>query len=243
MRFDDQLDIDSAMVIFAHPDDAEWMAGGTSAKWASEGVEITYVLVTNGSSGETPAYPDMTKDRLVAMRADEQQRAADVVGVKELVMLGLEDGYLEPNLDLRRAVAREIRRHKPDVVITHDPTQRTFADFYINHPDHIAVGEVVMRSMNPDASSRLMFPELERDEGLEKHLPKALFLGSFFEGGVYVDIDGWIDRKIEALLSHECQIEDPAGLSEWVRTQFKAVGEKAGTGYAEAFKVIRLGLV
>lgn len=243
MRFNDDIDIERAMVIFAHPDDAEWQAAGTIAKWTDEGVEVTYVLVTNGSSGETPKHPNMTKDVLVPMRYDEQRKAADVVGVKELVTLGFEDGYLYPDLDLRKAIAREIRRYKPDVVITHDPTERTIEDFYIQHPDHIAVGEVVMRSINPDASSRLMFPELARDEGLDKHLPKLLMLASIVNGTHVEDISATFERKVEALLCHDCQFEDPSVVEQFAREQFRANGEKHGVEYAEMFRVFFLGLV
>ena len=243
MIFEGDIEIERAMVVFAHPDDAEWMAGGTIARWVDAGVEVTYVLVTNGASGETPAFPDMTRERQVGIRADEQRAAAAVLGVQNVVMLGFEDGYLEPTLDARKAIAREIRRWRPDVVITHDATQRTVADFYIQHPDHLAVGEIVMRSINPDASSRLMFPELEQDEGLEKFLPNALLLGSFFEGNCFVDITETVERKLEALLKHACQIADPDGLSSWARDQFKRIGERAGGEYAEAFRLFRLGEV
>lgn len=239
MRFDDDLEIDSAMVIFAHPDDAEWTCGGTIAKWAREGVECTYVLVTNGGSGTQDVT--MTRERLTEIRYREQQEAADVLGVKNLVKLGFEDGYLYPDLDLRRAIAREIRRFRPDVVITQDPRARTVADFYINHPDHIAVGECVFRSMNPDASSALMFPELLHDEGLEQHLPKALFLGAFLEGTTFVDVSDTFELKIEALLKHASQMDEPDGVAQWARERFKQLGERAGFTYAEGFHRFALG--
>jgi LmbE family N-acetylglucosaminyl deacetylase len=239
MRFDDTLEIESAMVIFAHPDDAEWLCGGTTARWVSEGVAVTYVLVTNGASGETPKIEGMTRERLTQLRAQEQRRAAAVLGVTDIVMLGFEDGYLEPNVELRRAIAREVRRARPDVVLTMDPTIRIVEDLYLNHPDHIALGEVVLRAVNPDASSRLMFPELERDEGLAKHLPKAVFLSTFFSGQAYVDISSTFDRKLEALMCHASQIDDPDGFASFVREQYKGIGQKAGVEYAEAFRVIR----
>lgn len=237
MEFGDGLSFESAMVIYAHPDDAEWQAGGTVARWTDHGVAVTYVMATNGASGSSD--PEMTREKLVDIRYREQHDAARVLGVKEVVHLGFEDGYLYPDLDLRKAVARQIRIHRPEVVITHDPTSRTVDKYYINHPDHIAVGEVVLRSFNPDASSGLMFPELWKEEGLEPFLPKALFLGSFFEGSDYVDISDTIERKVEALLCHRCQIEDPDGIKTFVYERFKQIGEKAGTTYAEAFRLMR----
>ncbi|HEX9774208.1 MAG TPA: PIG-L deacetylase family protein [Actinomycetota bacterium] len=241
MKFDDSLEFDSAMVIFAHPDDAEWMCAGTVAAWTGAGVDVTYLLVTNGASGSKDK--DMTREKLAAIRIEEQRAACDVLGVKTLVPLGFEDGYLYPDLDLRKAVAREVRRTRPEVVIAHDPTVRTVQNIYFNHPDHIAVGEVSLRSINPDASSGLMFPELWHEEGFEPFEPKAMFLSSFFEGDVLVDITATMDRKIEALMRHESQVADPAGTSSWARDQFKLIGARGGYEYAEAFRRFTLGIV
>ena len=239
MLFKDGLEIERAMVVFAHPDDAEWGSAGTSAAWADQGVEITYVLVTNGASGSSD--PEMTRERLSEIRFAEQRAAADIVGVKNLVALGFEDGYLYPTLELRKAIAREIRRFRPDVVISHDPTARTAMGAYINHPDHLAVGEAVMRSINPDASSGLMFPELWKEEGFAPHLPKALMLGTFGEGDTHVDISSTIDRKIEALLCHVSQISESGEIEKWVRERFAAAGKTFGVDFAETYRMFRVG--
>src|SRR5438094_133517 len=151
MRFDKTLDVQRAMAIYAHPDDAEFGMAGTVAKWAKAGVEFTYCMVTNGASGSQD--PDMTRERLRDIRATEQSEAAKILGVKNVVFLEFEDGYLEPTIDVRRAVARQIRIHRPDVIFTMDPTMR-YGGGYVNHPDHIAASEVVLRSINPDASTR-----------------------------------------------------------------------------------------
>ena len=238
MRFAD-TDIRRAMVIYAHPDDAEWMAGGTVAAWSDAGVEMTYVLVTNGGSGSSD--PGMTRSRLTEIRMVEQQEACDVLGVKNLVKLGFEDGYLYPDLDVRKAVAREIRRYRPDAVITHDPTSRTAMGTYVNHPDHLATGEVVLRSINPDASSGLMFPELWHDEGLEPFLPTLLLLNRFTEGEAWVDISSTLDRKAEALLCHRSQMQDPAGTEDWMRQRFGENGKRFGVAAAESFVMMRVG--
>ena len=238
MRLDDGLDVTRAMVIYAHPDDAEFGAAGTVARWTGEGVEVVYLLVTNGASGSSD--PNMTREKLVDIRLQEQRDAANVLGVKEVIPLGFEDGYLYPTLELRKAVSREIRKFQPDVIITpHDPAMRTWQTFYINHPDHIAVGEVVFRAINPDASSGLMFPELWQDEGLQPFLPHALFVSNFEKGSTYVDITDTIDRKIEALLCHRSQIEKPGDIEPFVRERAKAIGQRAGYAWAEGFEVFR----
>src|SRR6059036_207908 len=224
MRFDEDLEIERAMVIYAHPDDAEFGVAGTVAKWAKAGVEVTYCMVTNGASGSQD--PDMTRERLRDTRAAEQSEAAKILGVKHVVFLEFEDGYLEPTIEVRRAVAREIRRHRPDVIFTMDPTTR-YGGGYVNHPDHIAVGEVVLRAINPDASTRQMFPELWRDERLEPHKPKALFLQAFDQGNVAVDVTDVFETKIAAMKAHRSQFGDPE-LERMVRSFAKQLGKAAG---------------
>jgi len=241
MKFDDGLEINSALSIMAHPDDNEWNSGGTIASWVKQGVEVNLVLATNGASGSSD--PDMTRERLEEIRKVEQREALDVLGVKELVWLGFEDGYLYPDLDLRKAIAREIRKFRPDVIITHS-TERMMADFYANHPDHIAVGEVVLRSINPDASSGLMFPELWKEEGLEPYLPKAVFIGTFGFGPVFTDISDTVDLKIEALKHHRSQIASPEEVEEFVRERFKAeIAKDAPYEYSESFHILRTNIV
>lgn len=235
------VDVRTALVIYAHPDDAEYGAAGTVARWCKEGVEIRYVLCTNGASGSSD--PEMTRERLAQIRIEEQRAAAAVLGVTEVVPLGFEDGYLSPDLALRKAIAREIRRHRPDVVITpHDPTMRTFAGSYLQHPDHIAVGEAVYRSINPDASSGLMFPELWREEGFAPHLPKLLLVSNFSEGTCYVDIADTLEQKVQALSCHRSQLgADPSESTEFVRERAAAVGAHSGVRAAEAFLLFRTG--
>lgn len=245
MKFDDTLTIERAMVIYAHPDDAEFGSSGTVAKWAREGVEVVYVMVTNGASGSSD--PDMTRERLAEIREREQREAAAILGVTEVAFLGFEDGYLSPTLEVRKAVAREVRRHRPDAIFGPDPTRRWWPPSYINHPDHLAVGEVVMCSINPDASTRLMFPELWHEEGLEPHKPRALFVVHPVEPDTYVDITETIDLKVKALECHVSQVgEWPVG--EFIRERNRQIAAQArerklageSAEYAEAFRIFRL---
>jgi len=235
MRFSKDLEIERAMVIYAHPDDAEFGVAGTVAKWAKAGVEITYCMVTNGASGSQD--PTMTREKLRDMRYDEQRRAAKVLGVKHVVFLGYEDGYLYPTLEVRKDVARQVRLHRPDVIITMDPTFRV-GEWYVNHPDHIAAGEVALRTINPDASTRQMFPELWNDEKLEPHKPKALFLETFGEGGTVVDIGDTMDVKIKALLLHKSQVGPE--VEGFIRQWNERTGKSAGYRFGESFRVILL---
>jgi len=229
------IDVQRAMAIYAHPDDAEFGMAGTVAKWAKAGVEWTYCMVTNGASGSDDET--MTREKLRDTRYAEQREAAKILGVKHTVFLGHEDGYLYPTLEVRRDVARQIRIHKPDVLFTMDPTARIGGN-YINHPDHIAASEVTLRSINPDASTRQMFPELWKDEHLEPHKPKALFLMSFNEAETIIDISDVMETKIKALLAHSSQLWP--GADEMIRGWAKETGKKKGYKAAESFRVIRL---
>src|SRR5216117_2232652 len=235
MRFDKDLENERAMVIYAHPDDAEFSVAGTVAKWAKAGVEVTYCMVTNGASGSQD--PDMTREKLRDIRYAEQREAAKILGVKHVVFLGYEDGYLYPTLEVRKDVARQVRIHKPDVIIAMDPRFRVADEGYVNHPDHIAAGEVALRTINPDASTRQMFPELWRDEKLEPHKPKALFLMAFDEAATAIDISEVMETKVKALLAHSSQLWP--GAEDMIRGWAKQTGKAKGYKAAESFRIIR----
>ena len=230
------LTVKRAMVIYAHPDDAEFGLAGTMAKLAKGGVEITYCMITNGASGSDD--PTMTREKLRDTRYAEQRAAAKILGVKHCVFLGYEDGYLYPTLEVRRDVARQVRIARPDIIFTMDPTFRVADNFYVNHPDHIAAGEVALRTINPDASTRNMFPELWLEEHLEPHKPKALFLQAFGAEGTVIDISDVLAIKTKALLAHKSQLWPGAAamIRGWAKETGKAAGYKAG----ESFRIIRL---
>jgi len=122
------------MSIHAHPDDQEFTVGGTLAKWARAGYEVVTVCITRGGAGSnkyTP--PEMTREALVSIREDEQREACRILGVKETIFLDYEDGMLEPSIALRRELTRLIRRHRPEAVLTGDPTVRFYGTTYMNH--------------------------------------------------------------------------------------------------------------
>ena len=226
------------MVVFAHPDDAEFGSAGTVAAWVNEGTVVEYVCVTDGSAGSNE--PGADRDELARLREIEQRAACEVLGVSGCAFLGWRDGEVEATLDLRRAITREVRRFRPDVLITPDPTrfwddERT----YINHPDHRAVGVASMAVVNPDAPTRPQFAEL-LDEGLEPFEIKNLWI-SAYEGDAdtYVDITTTIETKIEALRCHKSQIHEWP-VDEWIRERAKERGAQAGVEYAESYRTFRL---
>ena len=222
----------SALVIFAHPDDAEFMCGGTIAAWADEGTEVHYCVVTDGSAGSNE--PGATREGLIPIREAEQRAAADVLGVQSLTWLGYRDGELEVNLETRKAVTRVVRSIRPEVIVAPDPSRLWFGSGYINHWDHKQAGLLALSAVMPDAPTRLQFPEL-LDEGIEPFEVPNLWL-STEDPDTFVDVTKTIDRKIASLRCHASQGTGDADTEKWVREQARKHGERSGSEYAEAFK-------
>lgn len=229
-------EIERVMVVFAHPDDAEFGSAGTSAKLAKDGKEVVYVVTTDGSKGSSD--PDMTPQRLIGTRKEEQRNAAKVVGVKDVCFLDFPDGMLEPSLDLRRAIAAEIRRHKPDVVICPVPTRDLSSMVFAQHPDHLATGEATLAAVYPCARDRMTFPEL-LSEGLEPHAVKEVWITGTPAPDFFVDISETIETKITALRAHESQVGH-RDVGEFVPERARQLGEQQDMGYAEAFRRLRM---
>src|SRR5690242_11608387 len=173
--------------IFAHPDDAEFTCGGSAALWASQGAQITYVVVTNGAAGSNDPNQDL--DELVRIREAEQRAACAVLGVQEVLFLGYPDGTLQPTIELRRELTRIIRQLKPDWVMIGDPTAVLYDSEYINHPDHRAAAEAGLYAVFPSAVTRPIFPELLA-EGYEPHAVKELYISGTSQPTIYIDISG-----------------------------------------------------
>lgn len=182
------------LTIGAHPDDAEFGAGATLARWAAAGSEVTMLIVTDGSKGSWD--PDANQGSLILRRKDEQSRAADVLGATSVIHLDYVDGELENTMELRKALALHIRAARPDVLLTHDPWQR-----YQLHPDHRAAGIAAI-----DAIVAAREPLAHRDSGLPAHRPSSMLLWSADEPDHAEPVASqWFDLKIEALMCHSSQ--------------------------------------
>jgi len=201
------------LVVLAHPDDPEFFCGGTLALWAEQGSQITYCLLTRGDKGDESGSDPAG---LAVTREAEQRAAAAVLGVGEVTFLDYPDGYLVPDLGMRREVVRAIRQVRPSVVVTCDPTNFFPNDRYINHPDHRAAGQVTLDAVFPAAGSRMFFPELLA-EGLEPHKVSQVYVAMPQTPNTVIDVTEMFERKVEALLRHASQIGDPEGL----RTRLK----------------------
>lgn len=232
--------IGTVLGVFAHPDDPEFFAGGTFAKWAQDGAEITFVIATSGDKGS--ADPEMTAERLAEIREDEERQAAAALGVKDVVFLRYKDGELFPTMELRRDITRLIRMKKPDVVVTLDPTVYWRGTRSINHPDHRAIGAATLEAVFPTARDRLNFIEHERDEGLETHKVTTVYIAGAAEPNMTVDVTDAIERQIESLRAHKSQISDMDKMAERIRE--RSLDPNSPPEYPrriEKFRVIRMG--
>ena len=227
------------LVVTAHPDDMEFGCAGALAKWIDEGAEVTLAVVTDGSTGTQDR--ELMGEKLAAIRREETEAAAQVVGIQELVWMGEPDGYVEYTLELRKEIARLFRRFKPHRFIVMDPAP-TMEDRFVNHPDHRAVGQASLDVSMTAGTTPGHFPEL-LDEGLEPWRGlRELYIQGPGQKPVAVDITATIDRKIQALLCHRSQIgDDEEQIGQWVREFSAAQGAPAGFDYAETFNVISQG--
>jgi len=227
---------ESAMAIVAHPDDIEFSCAGTMARWVKAGTQVCYVLCTSGDVGiDTPG---MTRQNATVIREAEARAAAEIAGVKDIVFLGEPDGLLSPTLDLRRKLVREIRRFRPEVIVTGDPTRVWSGENYINHPDHRAASQAALDAAFPAAGQPQLFEELEQ-EGFKAHKIRKVYITVWDEADVFVNIDETIDIKIEALRKHVSQMGDwdpEPSIREWAAQ--RARGKEMT--YAESFRVVTL---
>jgi LmbE family N-acetylglucosaminyl deacetylase len=231
---------DRVMVVSAHPDDPDFGAGGAVARLAKNGAKVTYVIVTDGSQGGED--PNQKDSELVAIRKREQRAAARVLGVKNVEFLGYKDGHLTPDLKLRRDIVRMIRKHKPELVITHVPGRVIDMPMGGSHPDHIAVGEATMAAVYPDSRNPRAFRGLLK-EGLEPHIVKEVWIPFWTKGDYLVDITPTMGLKIEALMKHKSQVAKPGNewdIEKWMRKRHSQVGKRGGVRYAESFKRIKV---
>jgi LmbE family N-acetylglucosaminyl deacetylase len=226
------------LCISAHPDDNEFVIGGSVARWTREGRDVAFCLVSTGGAGVNEHTP--SNEGLIPIREREQRAAAKILGVKELMLLGYVDGTLEPTLGMRRDLTRVIRRWRPDVVVTGDPTVRYYGNEYLNHPDHRAVADAALDAVFPSSETSAIFPELLA-EGLPPHKVKQVLISGSLEPDVFVDISRTLAVKCRALKAHRSQV----GKGEWVDQLLTAWairdGKRGGLRHAEAFKRMVLG--
>ena len=226
-------------MVAAHPDDVDFGSAGTIATWTDAGVEVSYCIVTDGDAGGFD--PQVPRSAIGSIRQDEQRKAAATLGVADVEFLGYPDGRLMVSFELRRDIARTMRRVRPDRVVIPSP-QRDLRSLYASHPDHQAAGEAALCAVYPDARNPFAHPELLAEEGLEAHTVSEVWVTSFNDrADHYVDITDTFDRKIAALRAHVSQTAHMTTLEErmraWGSMQAQAAGLAEGR-LAEGYLVL-----
>jgi LmbE family N-acetylglucosaminyl deacetylase len=242
-----------AMVIGAHPDDNDFGTAATSALWSKQGKKVVWVVMTDGTEGSE--IPSQDSLELMHMREHEQRMACEVYGVKNVEFLRFPDGHLTNTEETRRAVVRMIRKYRPRVIFTHDPTQhilapdideRPDATGHFNHPDHRATGNIVLDSIFPFAGNPRSFRELLA-EGLQPYrVHEVYFTGFGATPNTYVNVSETIDLKGKGLKCHTSQFDPGYDIGASVRERAaniaKEAKEKKGLDmqYAEAFRRVKI---
>lgn len=224
--------------VVAHPDDLEFGAAGTMAKYVQQGAVVYYYVLTNGNKGSSD--PDASPDFLRDMRRDEQRAAAKILGVKDVFFGDYEDGTLECNQAVKRDIVRKIRELKPQVVVTFDPTVVYSANLgIINHTDHRAAGQATLDAVYPLARDHMTFPELAA-EGIEAHKVTTVLMINFDENNYCEDISATFETKMQALAAHASQVPDFDKTRSMLQAIAQGCGNKNHGDYAEGF--VRLDL-
>lgn len=221
----------------AHPDDCDFGAGGTIARWSDLGIEVSYCIITNGDQGGEAS--DVPLEDMAKTRQREQREAGKALGVTQINFLNYRDGSLQPTLELRKDIVREIRRFKPDRLIAQSP-DRNWERIFASHPDHMAAGESAVQAIYPDARNPYAFTDLKA-AGFEPWRVRELWLTGTPDPNHFVDITDTFPRKIAALKSHISQTAHNPELESMVRNWGELTAERFGLPkgrIAEMFKVV-----
>lgn len=220
------------LAITAHPDDADFCAGGTMLKWLSKGAKGAIVIITNGDKGSHKK--DLTCEQLMEIRKNEQLAASKVLGLEQTWFLEYPDAHLEVSQELKNKLVHIIREYKPDVVFTWDPTMAySLRRNMVNHPDHRAAGQAALDACFPMSRDHLTFRDQEK-EGLGPHCVCDIFLFNFENPNYFEEIGDFIDKKVELLKIHQSQVNTDTS-EKTVRVWSKEIGSLADMNGAESF--------
>lgn len=223
-----------ALGIFAHPDDAEFLCGGTVAKLCAAGWEVRYVIATSGDKGTKD--PALTPAMLADIREREQSAAAAVLGVKECLYLRLPDGFVEEDVALRGQIVRLLRRYRPDSVITWDGFRPGF-----NHRDHRNIGRATYDALFPAVRDPLYYAD-DIGDGLLAHKVGEILLAGTDRPDYFVDCAEFQETKARAIYCHTSQIQAKPW-DEFLMDYLKGGregGQRSGTPFTEAFRRVTM---
>jgi LmbE family N-acetylglucosaminyl deacetylase len=222
------------MVVSPHPDDAEFGVAGTVARWTQEGKKVIYVVCSSGEKGTSDRT--VQPEQIAEVREQEQQAAADVLGVQKVIFLRYPDQGLEDTPEFRKRMVRLIRQYRPTIVVTSDPYRR-----YIWHRDHRITGQVVLDAIFPSARDHLAYPDLLA-EGLEPHKVQELLFWAADDINYRSDITSTFDLKVAALRCHASQMKEfhIPDLEDRMKQRCMQMAEGEEFELAEAFHQVKI---
>ncbi len=225
------------LAISAHPDDIDFGCAGTISKLVNDGHHVEELIVTDGSKGNKPGWP---VEKLIERRKEEQRNAAEELGVDEVTFFEETDGEVQNTPELRKKLVRQIRRIRPDVVFSFDPSNRIYESRFVAHRDHRKVSVAVFDAISPAAKNPAYFPELLDEQGLEPHLVSELWFYGTHKPDKYIDIEDTIEDKINALCCHETQQLERDQIKRIVHERSREAAIQSGSEFVEAFRVLDL---
>jgi LmbE family N-acetylglucosaminyl deacetylase len=222
------------LIVAAHPDDAEFGAAGSVARWTQDGKTGVYVLCTNGEKGTSDR--NVSPELLAEIRREEQLAAAKLLGIREAIFLRYPDQGLEDTAEFRKEIVRVIRKYRPTIVVTSDPYLR-----YLWHRDHRITGQVVLDAVYPLARDHLAYPSL-LEEGLEPHKVKEILFWASEDINYRVDITETFEVKLAALRCHQSQVKElpMPDLAGWLRDRCRSMAEGEPFELAEAYHRVQI---
>jgi LmbE family N-acetylglucosaminyl deacetylase len=229
-----------ALVVTAHPDDVDFGAGGTVARWVAQGTEVTYCVITDGDAGGFD--PSVPRSQIPAIRRAEQIAAGECLGVSDVRFLGYRDGSLTVTMEVRRDISRVIRQVRPERMLIQSP-ERNWQRIQASHPDHLAAGEAALCAIYPDARNPFAHPELLADEGLADWIVPEVWIMAGPQPTHAVDVTDFVDTKLAALRAHDSQTAHMADLDDRIRGWLSAGAAAAGLPegrYAEMFQIVHI---
>ena len=232
-----ELNPKRALLIVAHPDDAEYFCGGLVAKWSEHGTVISYLVTSSGDKGSNDLHADI--EQLVATREAEQRASAELLGVSDVTFLRYPDSELSfvDQKQLRGEYVRHIRRTQAEVVVTHDPFVRTIRQ----HADHRAVGRLTLDAAYPISTVAQCYREQILHEGLSPWQASTVLLFGTDQPNYGIDISTRLALKVEAIQTHGSQMSAFGGVESRVPRKAQIIGERYGFEAAEEFLRIQLG--
>jgi LmbE family N-acetylglucosaminyl deacetylase len=231
-------EIERVLVVTAHPDDCDFGAAGTIAKWSAAGIKVSYCIATNGDQGGED--PNVPRDEMPKIRQREQRDAGKAVGVEDITFLNYRDGWLVPTIELRKDIVRQIRIARPQRMLIQSP-DRNWDRLFASHPDHMAAGEAAIQAVYPDSRNPFAFEDLLKDEGLEPWRVREVWVMSSQSPDHFVDITDVFDKKMQALHAHVSQTAHNPDLEKMVREwgeKNAAANNLAEGKIVEVFKIV-----